>query len=57
MTEPTKQRGCNYTVEEDICIARAYVHVSTDPIAGSEQKQLTYYARIYHSFQQMKPTD
>ena len=36
MNEPTKQRGCNFTVVEDICIARAYVHVSIDPIAGGE---------------------
>lgn len=56
-TAGDKKRGCNYTVDEDVCIARAYVHVSTDPISGSEQKSMTYYRRIYEYYKMKKPTD
>lgn len=51
------QRGSNYSTEEDVCIARAYVQVSTDPISGSEQRQITYYGRIYIAYKQKKPAD
>ena len=47
MADSIKQRGSNCNTVEDVCIARAYAHVSTDPISGSEQRKLTYYGRIY----------
>lgn len=50
-------RGCNYSTEKDVCIARAYVHVMTDSIASSEQKQLRYYGQIYQYYKNVKSAD
>lgn len=52
-----KKHGSNYSTEKDLCIARAYVHVSTDSIAGIKQNQQTYYSRIYSSYKGNKPVE
>lgn len=63
MSEPSaaksqdKKRGCNYSSEEDVCIARSYIHASTDPIVGSEQKAHSYYQRIYNHYKDNKPSN
>lgn len=57
MADGMAKRGTNYTTEEDVCIARAYVHITTDPIAGSEQVHSTYYGRMYSAYKIMKPAD
>ena len=54
---PSARRGGNYTIAEDVAIARAYVNVSMDPITGSDQKEGTYYSRIYDVYKQKKPED
>lgn len=41
------QLGSNYRTEEEVCIAHVYVQVTTNPISGSEQRQVTYHGRIY----------
>lgn len=51
------RRGGNYTVEEDIAITRAYIHVSMDPITGTDQKEATYYSRIWEAYKTKKPSD
>lgn len=53
----TVKRGGNYTPAEDTAITRAYIHISTDPITGSDQKEGTYYTRIWESYKTKKPTD
>lgn len=52
---PTKVRGLNYSTEEHVSIARAYIHISNDPVNGREKKYGTYYARIYHDYMEIKP--
>lgn len=40
-----------------MCIARAFVHASTDPIIGSEQKAGTYYQRTFEYLKANKPKE
>lgn len=51
------QRGTNYSSEEDVAIAKAYVSVTTDAITGNEQPGTTYYSRIYDSYKLVRPKD
>lgn len=48
-------RGCNYSADEDSCLARAWVHVSENPVIGSEQTGNTFYEKIRAHYMQMKP--
>ena len=51
------RRGTNYTEDEDVAIMRAYMNVSLDPITGTDQKEGTYYARIWEVYQMKNPRD
>lgn len=53
----TPKRGANYTTDEDLAVTRAYIHISTDSIVGSEQKEGTFYMRIWELYKQKKPVD
>ena len=43
-------RPKNFTVEEDVCLARAYSRVATDPEVGNQQTINIFWARIKQSF-------
>ncbi|PXF45074.1 hypothetical protein BWQ96_05176 [Gracilariopsis chorda] len=48
-------RGFNYSTEEDVVLAKAWVHVSEDPNVGSEQKGNTFYTKVWNEYKQAKP--
>ncbi|PXF41967.1 hypothetical protein BWQ96_08321 [Gracilariopsis chorda] len=48
-------RGFNYSTEEDVVLAKAWVRVSEDPIVGSEQKGNTFYTKVWNEYKQAKP--
>ncbi|PXF40259.1 hypothetical protein BWQ96_10032 [Gracilariopsis chorda] len=51
----TNVRGFNYSTEEDVVLAKAWVRVSEDPIVGSEQKGNTFYTKECNEYKQAKP--
>lgn len=56
-TTACARRGGNYTVDEDLAVTRAYMNITMDPITGSDQKECTYYTRIWEVYKQKKPED
>ncbi|KAL5682550.1 hypothetical protein ACJX0J_008935, partial [Zea mays] len=44
------QRGKSFTKEEDRAICSAFLHVSTDPIVGTNQSAAGYYTRMHRHF-------
>lgn len=51
------KRGANYTEDEDVAIARAYMNVTTDPNTGAEQKAAVFYECIWRGYGERKPKD
>ena len=50
-----KQRGGNFTSEEDIMIISAWLNISLDAVQGNEQKSKTYWQRVCKFFHEYKP--
>ena len=50
-----KQRGGNFTSEEDIMIILAWLNISLDVVQGNEQKSKTYWQRVCEYFHEYKP--
>ena len=50
-----KQRGGNFTSEEDIMIVSAWLNISLDAVQGNEQKSKTYWQRVCEFFHEYKP--
>lgn len=48
-------RGIAFSKEEDAMICSAFLHISKDPIAGTNQNAGTYYKRMYDFFSENKP--
>jgi hypothetical protein len=44
------QRGKAFSMEEDRAICSAFLHVSIDPIIGTNQSAAGYYARMHQHF-------
>ena len=53
-TQKTK-RGKNFTDFEDVCLARAWVAVSEDPIRGKDQASVVLWSRISKVFHSLTP--
>ncbi|KAH7855227.1 hypothetical protein Vadar_022610 [Vaccinium darrowii] len=49
------QRGPSFTIEEDETIVLAYLNVSLDAVQGTDQKQKTYWRRVWEFIQENKP--
>ncbi|KAH7858476.1 hypothetical protein Vadar_024251 [Vaccinium darrowii] len=49
------QRGPSFTIAEDKLIVSAYLNVSLDAVQGTDQKQKTYWRRVWEFFQENKP--
>ena len=49
-----KQRGGNFTADEDALIISAWLNISLDPVHGNEQKSKTYWHRVWEYFHQYK---
>lgn len=50
-----KQRGGNFTVEEDIMIISAWLSISLDVVQENDQKSKTYWQRVCKFFHEYKP--
>ena len=50
-----KQRGGNFTSEEDIMIILAWLNIGLDVVQGNEQKSKTYWQRVCEYFHEYKP--
>lgn len=48
-------RGGNYTSDEYVSIARAYLYVTTDAIVRLDQKGTHNYLRIYEAYKERNP--
>jgi hypothetical protein len=48
------QRGRKFSVEEDICLVSSWMHVSQDPVQGTDQRHTTLWERIHTNFYEQK---
>jgi hypothetical protein len=46
-----KTKGKNFSVEEDMLVASAWLNVSTDPKQGTNQTKATFWTRVYTYYQ------
>lgn len=52
---PNNKRTRNFTNEEDQVLVLTWLHASSDPIIGNEQKNATYWKRIHEEYEMQKP--
>ena len=50
-TRPTSSNSANYSLTEDICLARAFVNVSLDPTKGANQKADAFWSAVQEKYQ------
>ena len=48
--ESSQKRGANFTANEDVCIAKAFVSVSQNPIKGNDQKGSNFWKDVFEAF-------
>ncbi|KAL6293199.1 hypothetical protein ACE6H2_001341 [Prunus campanulata] len=55
MAEGLKQKGANYSIDEDVALCRAWIIISKDPIIGNCQSSGTMWNQIRDQFIQFHP--
>src|SRR4051794_11649382 len=52
------QKGCgrNFSIGKDEQLCRSWLDISQDPVAGSDQRQSTFWQRIFSHFNEFKIT-
>jgi hypothetical protein len=48
------QRGRKFSIKEDICLVSSWMHVSQDPVQGTNQRHTTLWERIHTNFHEQK---
>ena len=55
ITKPGKTETKKWTTDEEVFLAKAWVHVSTCPKVGNQQKSDSFWGRILDHFKQNVP--
>ena len=53
--KPSKARTKPWTTEDEVALAKAWVHISTCPKIGNQQKSASFWGRILEHFSQNVP--